>query len=187
MNYRDFFSKKGAINKDIKALIPEGVSLKEFYKGVAIEKESVEDEFTAAKLAKGNLEKDADYYTKLHGDTDDEANDAECSDASGNEYDDNGGLPLVGGALAVPHHGQPIKLSKIVQVGAEFGKGSATGELSGMTAVGVAKDAGGLPVKADGDKETITAGGKTVDNSIATKSVGGNVVPGEGQKQGGPN
>lgn len=185
MNYRDFFSKKGAINKDIKALIPEGVSLKEFYKGVAIEKESVEDEFTAAKLAKGNLEKDADYYTKLHGDTDD----AECGDA-GNEYDDNGGLPLVGGALAVPHHGQPIKLSKIVQVGAEFGKGPATGELSGMTAVGnskgVAKDTGGLPVSADGDKEPITAGGKAVDNSIATKSVGGEVVPGQGQKQGGP-
>lgn len=196
MNYRDFFSKKGAVNKDIKTLIPEGVSLKEFYKGVAIEKESVGDEFAAAKLAKGNLEKDAEYYTKLHGDTDDEAADAECgadADTSGDEYDDNGGLPLVGGALAVPHLGQPIKLGKIVQVGAEFGHGPATGELSGMTAMGgggckgVAKDAGGLPVKTDGDKEPITAGGKTVDSSIATKSVGGNVVPGEGQKQGGPN
>lgn len=109
------------------------------------------------------------------------------------DMDDNDGLPTVGGALAVPHVGQPIHMSKIISVG---GLGitrpdgqTASGELSGFTAVnkGVTKDAGGIPANVEGDKEPITAGGKKLDNNIATKSVGGEVVPGEGQKQGGPN
>ena len=52
---------------------------------------------------------------------------------------------------------------------------------------GVNKDTGGVKVTPVNDKEPITAGGKQVDSSIASKSVGGSVVPGEGQKQGGPN
>jgi len=108
----------------------------------------------------------------------------------GNEYDDNGGLPKIGGALAVHHLGQPIMMGKIIQVGNELGNGPASGELSGMTnstGRGVTKDQGGIPANQPSDKETITAGGKPVDSSIASKSVGGSVVPGEGQRQGGPN
>ena len=108
---------------------------------------------------------------------------------SGNEYDENGGLPKVGGALAIPHVGQPIMMGKIIQVGGLAGK-PATGELSGMTTAnskGVAKDGGGLKVEPQNDTEPILAGGKTLDASIASKSVGGSVVPGEGQKQGGKN
>ena len=104
----------------------------------------------------------------------------------GSEVDDNGGLPLMGGALNVPHHGQPIRLGKIIQVGG-IASGPASGELSGMTKAGVVKDRGGVPVRQDGDKETITAGGKKTDSSIASKSVGGPVTPGEGQRQGGLN
>src|SRR5579864_1528785 len=102
MNYRDFFSKKLASRTDIRSLIPEGVSLKEFYKGVAIEKESVVDSYAAAKLASKNLKEDANYYSKVHGDMHE---DADIS-VFGDDYDENGGLPLVGGALAVPHVGQ---------------------------------------------------------------------------------
>jgi hypothetical protein len=106
------------------------------------------------------------------------------------DIDDNDGLPKLGGALAIPHRGQPIHMSKIIQVGS-LGQGgtgqSASGDLSGYTSVnkGVTKDSGGIAVQPD--NEPITAGGKKVDSSIATKSVGGEVVPGEGQKQGGPN
>ena len=41
-----------------------------------------------------------------------------------------------------------------------------------------------FPVQPQNDKEPITAGGKKLDTLIASKSVGGSVVPGEGQKQG---
>jgi hypothetical protein len=82
-------------------------------------------------------------------------------------------------------------MGKIIQVGSPSGT-SASGELSGMTNVngksgGTAKDRGGLPVNQPNDKEPLTAGGKNVDSSIATKTVGGAVAPNEGQKQGGPN
>lgn len=78
------------------------------------------------------------------------------------------------GALDIPHLGQPIHMSKIIQVGA-IGTGKpASGEVSGYTNV-------------SNDKETITAGGKPVSTDFASKSVGGAVVPGQGQKQGGPN
>lgn len=191
MNYRDFFKNKRVTRKDILNLLPEGVDQKEFDKGIGTEKEHTDDEFTAAKIAGDHLKEDPKYYTKLSdaGLEEEEVGEhcGACEDDM--DVDDNGGLPKVGGALAVPHHGQPIMMGKIIQVGAGFGK-SATGELSGMSSVkpgGVAKDTGGVKATEPNDKEPITAGGKGVDSSIASKSVGGNVVPGEGQKQGGPN
>jgi hypothetical protein len=82
-------------------------------------------------------------------------------------------------------------LSKIIQVGKELGRGPASGVLSGMTACGdkkgVTVDSGGVPATVQGDKETITAGGKEADQSVASTSVGGPVVPNKGEKQGGPN
>lgn len=212
-NYRDFFKNKKTTVKDIKNLIPEGVSKNEFKKGLAIENRNVHDIFTAAKIASRNLMEDVNYYSKIN----ENGGDCTCGAQDGAEHrphsedcgvynegletdfngaedceagcDDNGGLPKVGGALAVPHIGQPIMMGKIIQVGGEFKDGQpASGEQSGMTNVkGVAKDQGGLPVQQQNDKEHITAGGKKVDGSIASKSVGGNVVPGEGQSQGGPN
>jgi hypothetical protein len=211
MNYRDFFKNKKTTAKDIQNLIPEGVDPKEFQKGIIAEIEHTQDQLTAAIIAGKNLKADAHYYSKIQehcgycGEDDEGCGECEegsveehcgaCQDDMGNEeemgseYDDNNGLPKIGGALAVPHHGQPIMMGKIIQVGKMSGT-PATGELSGMTNVnkaGVAKDRGGIPANQPGDKEPITAGGKKNDSSIASKSVGGAVVPGEGQKQGGPN
>ncbi len=198
MNYRDFFKNKKATAKDIQSLIPEGVDQKEFNKGIGTEKEHTDDEFTAAKIAGDHLKEDPHYYTKLSDagleEEDSIEGDVESAETDFNgdvadDYDDNGGLPKVGGALAVPHVGQPIMMGKIIQVGGEFKGGqSASGCQSGMTNCGgVNKDTGGVKVTPVNDKEPITAGGKQVDSSIASKSVGGSVVPGEGQKQGGPN
>jgi hypothetical protein len=203
MEYRDFFKNKKTTAKDIQNLIPEGVDPKEFQKGVSAEIEHTEDQLTAATIASKNLQTDANYYSKIQehcghcGEDEEEEEGVEehcgaCEDDMGNEeemgseYDENGGLPLLGGALNVPHHGQPIRLGKIIQVGKMSGK-TATGELSGMTKAGVTKDRGGVPANQEGDKEPLTAGGKKLENSIASKSVGGPVSPGEGQKQGGLN
>ncbi len=192
MNYRDFYKNKQATVKDVKSLIPEGVSQLEFKRAMLIENRMVNDIVIAAKIASRNLKEDANYYKKLHEHesfNDDEEIAFDAAEEPGNEYDDNGGLPKIGGALAVPHVGQPIMMGKIIQVGGEFKGGqSASGEQSGMTnCAGVNKDTGGIKVQPINDKEPITAGGKAVDSSIASKSVGGSVVPGEGQKQGGPN
>lgn len=195
MNYRDFFKNKKTTRKDILSLLPEGVDQKEFDKGIGTEKEHTDDEFTAAKIAGDHLKEDPKYYSKLSdAGLEEEQEEQEehcgaCDDDMGDEYDDNGGLPKVGGALAVPHRGQPIMMGKIIQVGG-IGGGPASGELSGMKnapSKGVAKDQGAVKANEPGDKEPLTAGGKGVDSSIASKSVGGSVVPGEGQKQGGPN
>ena len=192
MEYRDFFKNKKATAKDIQNLIPEGVDPDEFRKGIDTEKEHTDDEFISAKIAGDHLKEDPHYYTKLSDAGLEEEGDMEehcgaCKDDFGNEYDDNGGLPKIGGALAIPHLGQPIRMGKVITVGA-IGGGPASGEVSGMTKVGgVAKDTGGIPANQQGDKEPLTAGGKKTDSSIASKSVGGAVVPGEGQKQGGPN
>lgn len=198
MNYRDFFKNKNSTPSDITKLRPEDVDPKEFQKGIDREKEHTDDEFIAAKIASDHLDKkkggDPRYYTKLDaaGLEQQEEHCGACTDdIGGEEYDDfNDGLPKLGGALSIPHLGQPIRLGKIIQIGNEFGNGPATGELSGMTACGkvggVAKDTGGIPVRPDGDKEPITAGGQKIDSSIVTKSVGGPVSAGGGQKQGGP-
>jgi hypothetical protein len=85
------------------------------------------------------------------------------------------------GALDIDHVGQPIHLSKIIQVGGEFGKGPASGEVSGFTAVN--KPKGPAPAGTT-DSEPIKAGGE-VSPDVATKTVGGEVVG--GQKQEGPN
>lgn len=196
MNYRDFFKNKNVAKRD-ETLIPEGVDPKEFQMGVEDERgEHDGSDELAKKLARDHLKKDPKYYSKMKsvGLEQEEGSDMEehcgaCEDDLGSEYDDNGGLPKVGGALAVPHRGQPIMMGKIIQVGG-IGGGPASGEQSGMTNAGgkgVSKDQGGVKAEQPGDKEPLTAGGKSTDSSVATKSVGGSVVPGEGQKQGGPN
>lgn len=106
------------------------------------------------------------------------------------------------GSLDTVHDGRPIHLSKIIQVGRSFGAQPASGELHGYSAmttdgegdVGAMgepkcdqKDSGGSNASQPGDKETMLAGGKEFDSSIAAKSTGGPVVPGKGQEQGGPN
>ncbi len=196
MNYRDFYKNKQVTEKDFNGLIPEGITLPEFQRATVLENRQLNDIFIASRIASRNLKKDPNHYRKLYEDYEQEncygedGSDIELDIDTDNDYDENGGLPKVGGALAVPHFGQPIMMGKIIQVGNEFGKGSATGELGGMTSAnskGVAKDSGGLPVRQDGDTEPITAGGKNIDSSLASKTVGGSVVPGEGQKQGGKN
>lgn len=207
MNYRDFFKNKKPSAKDIQSLIPEGVDPKEFNKGIADEMEHTDDEFVAAKISGDHLDPkkggDPEYYTKLHGaglEEEGQEQDEHCGaceddmgDGGRTPYDDfNGGLPKLGGALSIPHLGDPIRMAKIISVG-PIGKGPARGDLSGYSDVGgkgatgkgVAKDQGGLAVTPD--SEPITAGGKKTDSGIATKTVGGSVVPGEGQKQGGKN
>jgi hypothetical protein len=206
MNYRDYFkNNKRAWAKKYRHLIPEGVDPKEFELGV-------EDELKdhpqlgpggAAETAAQHLKKRKDWYSAADdaGLEQDECATCGCGDPtdnhshdeaeSGDEYDDNGGLPKVNGVLNIPHLGDPIRMAKIISVG-PIGKGPANGELSGYSNVGgsgkgVTKDQGGVPANQSGDKEPITAGGHKPDNSIATKSVGGSVVPGEGQKQGGKN
>ena len=204
MNYREFFKNKKPSAKDIQSLMPDGVNQKQFNMGIKTEKEHTDDEFTAAKIAGDHLGEDPEYYTKLsdagleeEGQEQDECGMQDehcgaCEDDMGDEYDDNGGLPKIGGVLNVPHLGDPIRMAKIISVG-PIGKGPANGELSGYSNVGggsgkgVTKDQGGVPADQSGDTEPITAGGKKVEGSIATKSVGGSVVPGEGQKQGGKN
>ena len=178
MIYRDFYKNKQMTAGDFKSLIPEGITPKSFARAVTLENRQLNDISIAANIVSRNLKKDVNYYKKLYEGYDEEEIDVEDEPIvePGNEYDDNDGLPKIGGALAVPHVGQPIMMGKIIQVGNEFGGKSASGEQSGMTAV-----------QSPGDKEPITAGGKKVDCGIATKSVGGEVVPGEGQKQGGLN
>lgn len=184
MNYRDFFKNKKTSVREILALLPEGVEQSEFKRAISIENKTLNNVLVSARVASKNLREDANYYKKLFKECDDDVEGMETE--LGNEYDDNGGLPKVGGALAIPHHGQPIMMGKIIQVGGLSGK-PASGELSGMTSAGNSKDQGGLPVQQTDSKEPITAGGKQVDSSVASKSVGGPVTPGEGQKQGGPN
>jgi hypothetical protein len=190
MNYRSFFKKS---NTSGKILLPEGVDTEQLKMGIKAEKEHTKDVGIAAKIALDHLKEDPKYYSKLSQAGLEESGVEEhcgaCKDDM--DVDDNGGLPKVGGALAVPHDGRPIHMSKIIQIGS-LGHGgtgqSAHGNLSGYSSVnqgGVTKDSGGIPVQPD--KEPITAGGKKVDSSIASTSVGGQVVPGEGQKQGGPN
>lgn len=104
------------------------------------------------------------------------------------------GLPKrADGSLDTVHDGRPIHLSKIVQIGAQLGK-SANGALGGMTNVGVDEKSkgsslskGGQGVPVENDQEHITAGGEGVSSEEASKTVGGEVVNGGGQKQGGPN
>lgn len=180
MNYKDYF-KKEAVNAQLKDE-PKltNVDPAELEKGTKHEMEHATDERTARIIAAQHLKDDPKYYTKL-----DKAGIDECG-----FEDEASGLPKVGGALAVPHLGQPIHMSKIIQVG-PVGGGPATGALSGMTPAaskkGVNADKGGVKATVDGDREPITAGGKKLDPSIAMKSVGGQVVAGEGEKQGGPN
>lgn len=97
------------------------------------------------------------------------------------------------GSLDTVHDGRPIHLSKIIQVGKSFGNQPASGELNGFTALTggtvqgepeLGSESGPL-AKQPGDKEPMLAGGKPVDSSIVTKSVGGPVTG--GQEQGGLN
>ena len=198
-HYKDYFKRLSSY-KTNESLIPEGVDPKEFQMGVDDERgEHDGDDKLAQKLAHDHLMKDRHYYSKLKGAglEQDECATCGCGDPTDDHseedetpYDDfNGGLPKLGGALSVPHRGQPIMMGKVISVG-PVGKGPANGELSGYSNVGgngrgVTKDRGGIEVQPDG--EPITAGGKETDSGIAAKTVGGEVIPGEGQRQGGKN
>jgi len=78
------------------------------------------------------------------------------------------------GSLKIPRVQGLIGLAKIIQVGKPSNGQCADGATSGFTTL------------ANSGTEKITAAGLT-DKSAASKSVGGNIAPGEGQKQGGPN
>lgn len=191
MNYRDFYKSNKDPWKKFYHLIPEGVTVDKFRKGA--NKEFGEHpqlgRSGAARVAAQHLGDKPTEYDNLK----------EKELLKGINLDDNcceEGLPRrADGALDIEHDGRPIRLSKIVQIGGEFSSGKpATGELGGYTAVGGeteghadSVDSGGLTVKQDGDKEPITAGGKSVESGLASKTVGGEVSPGEGQEQGGPN
>lgn len=187
MNYRNHFK---SLKPSGKIFLPEGVDLDQLKMGIKTEKEHTKDDATAAKIALDHLKEDPKYYTKLTSAGLEEDNVAEHCGACEDDMGD-GSMPKNGNALDIPHLGQPIHMSKIISIGAggisQPGGQMASGDLSGYSAVnkGVTKDAGGVPVQPD--SEPITAGGKKIDGSIATKSVGGEVVSGEGQKQGGPN
>ena len=190
MNYRDFYKSNKSLWKEFYHLIPEGITPKRFEKGA-------EEEFGehpqlgrsgAARVAAQHLGANPNEYDNLQEkellkgmNLEDEA----CDD----------GLPKrEDGSLDVRHDGRPIHLSKIIQVGAIGHSGTATGEIGGYTNVGVKDRSSGEDLSKDGegvnigkDKEPITAGGKPVESNIATSSVGGKVVSGGGQRQGGPN
>jgi hypothetical protein len=111
----------------------------------------------AEKTSLDHLKKHPNYYSKLN---------KAGLDEEIPKFED--------GAIKAPRVKGMVALGKIINVGKPFGKG-ANGNLSGYT-----------NVSNEGDKETITAAGD-VDSSIAQKSVGGEIAPGEGQRQGGPN
>ena len=71
MNYRDFFKNKKTTESDIKKLIPEGVTVNEFNKGLLTECKSlggckcINEKYSAAKIVGKNLKQDKHYYTKI--------------------------------------------------------------------------------------------------------------------------
>jgi hypothetical protein len=190
MNYRDFYKSNKSLWKEFYHLIPEGITPKKFEKGA-------EEEFGehpqlgrsgAARVAAQHLGANPNEYDNLQ----------ETELLKGMNLEDEAcydGLPKrADGSLDVRHDGRPIHLSKIIQVGAIGHSGPATGEIGGYTNVGVKDRSSGEDLSKDGegvnigkDKEPITAGGKPVESNIATSSVGGKVVSGGGQRQGGPN
>jgi ribosomal protein L37AE/L43A len=192
-NYRDFYKSNKSPWKKYLHLLPEGVDPKEFEMGF-------KDEYKehpqvgpegAAKIAAQHLSKKSDFYTraKKAGLEEKELNLEDCACDDGLPKRDDG-------SLDIEHDGRPIHLSKIIQVGGEFGNGPSNGELSGYTSIGVkhssqgidqSRDGEGVNVSGENDKETITAGGKPVESDIVSNSVGGKVVSGGGQRQGGPN
>ena len=192
MNYRDYYKKN---TKNVKSILAEGVDVEQLKKGIRAESKNTDDVGFAAKIAIRHLNEDANYYNRLaeqDDNTDCEDNNCNCGAQKSGEHNPHADtcnvyknesaeidIPTLDGATAIPHRGQAIHLSKIIQVGGlnkSNATSTATGELSGYTSV-----------NSPGDKETLTAGGKKVDSSIATKTVGGEVSPGEGQKQEGPN
>lgn len=165
MNYRDFFKREAAAAGKLKAQPDlKNVDQNELEMGVKVEMEHTTDEATAKTIAMHHLAEDPKYYTHMK------------SAGLKEDFADVSGLPKRDGALDIPHLGQPIHMAKIINVGALGAAEPASGELSGYTNV----------VSQPGDKEKITAAGKS-DPVVATKSVGGPVTPGEGQKQDGPN
>ncbi len=157
MNYRNYFKNLA----EAKKIIPEGIDGSELAKGIQLEMEGCGDRNLAETLAIKNLREDSTYYSKI-------------TETFDGVEDEESGIPKVGGALAIRHNGQPIHLSKIVQIGG-IGGGPATGELSGYT-----------KANSPGDKEPITAGGNNLDDSIVTKSTGGEITN-KDAKQDGPN
>ena len=189
MNYRDFYKNNNSPWKKYYHLIPEGITPKQFEKGADEEyKEHPQlGHAGAARVAAQHLGDNPRMYKEM-----DEKELLKGINLESEACDD--GLPKrEDGSLDTVHDGRPIHLSKIIQVGKSFGNEPATGELNGFTSLtgGVVQgepelgSESGPLAKQPGDKEPMLAGGKPVDSSIASKSVGGPVTG--GQEQGGLN
>jgi hypothetical protein len=168
MKYTDHFKEIVANLKKVDVEKVKSVDPTELSLGQKEEMEHVKDPKMARIIALQHLvgtennPGDPQYYTKLKNASIDE--DDCCGTTDGDESGDR--------VLDVPNRVNGISMSKIIQVGKSFGQPVAQASLG---------------VKPETDKEPIHAAGK-VDSSVATKTVGGQVVPGEGQKvQGGNN
>ena len=186
MNYRDFYKKEQSLagkyplveNIDFSKVPPE------ILKGAEVELEHTpsrgkkivdadpNDIKRSLKTAIDHYKEDKNYYQKLTN-----AGLEESDDVKSAERMMYGGFeplqPVLG--LDVPSRVKPVSISKIISPAACFGSRTQNGADSGLSP-GIERTG----------KEKITAAGK-VDTSVAQKSVGGPVVPSQGQEQGGPN
>jgi len=118
-----------------------------------------------------------EFYGKKSSDINEEHNHFDNSSPGiGLEKDDvdDTELKYDDGSMKIPRVRGMVGLAKIIQVGKPTSGKCADGAVSGMTKVGGHAE------------DKITAAGM-VDKSVASHSVGGDVVSGEGQKQGGSN
>lgn len=168
MNFRDFYKKElSAADGESGELSAASVDPKQLSMGVEVEMEHTHDPKIARKIALDHLKEDPQYYSRLQ-----QAGLADELPPT-KKY---GGLeplqPITG--LDVPSRIRPVSIAKIISPAVCFGKGAVN--VSNGQAVGSVPD----------DKEKITAAGQS-DETMAAKSVGGHVIPGKGQVQGGPN
>lgn len=182
MNYRDFYKKEQSLagKKQLVENIDFSKVPPEILKGAEVELEHTpsrgkklvdadpSDIKKSLKTAIDHYKEDKQYYQKLTN-----AGLEESDDVKSAERMMYGGFesmqPVLG--LDVPSRVRPVSIAKIISPAGCFGSRTQGGEAVGS-----------VPT----DKEKITAAGK-VDPSVAQKSVGGPVVPSQGQEQGGPN
>jgi hypothetical protein len=157
MKYRDFFE---SANPNGETPTPSNVDPAELEKGIEVEKEHTKDRELAKRIACDHLEEDPHYYSKL-------------SAAGLEENEPSPQISMPPGGMGQSVVGG-IKMPSVIGVSVSSAGGHESPQCCG--------DANKEP----GDKEPITAAGK-FDTSAAQKSVGGEVAPGEGQEQGGPN
>ena len=167
MKFRSFFTENdlpGGMGDNLSA---QDVDQAELQKGIEHEKEHTGDEALAKEIALDHLAENPHYYSDMEKYMPEPGNEPKISMPTSGV----GQVPI-GGIVA------PQAFAISVKTG---GDGSSfSGEKPGLS--GPAPDG----VESPGDKEPITAAGKT-DVSFAEKTVGGPAAEGEGQKQGGPN